>query len=116
MANEDTKRFLIERTGGESLVVEIPASWKVTFGKLHPTDGRDSYDGSGKTLRMYESDNKQRAVFTNVIAFRDLSIKVRRKVVNVEEKKFFAKKEGKQVSNEELKTTVLWVDGNEGLE
>lgn len=109
MSDEKIKQYLIERSGGEQLVVTIPSSWKVTFGALHP-GGRENYDG--QVLRMYESQNQQRAVFTNVRSFRDLSIKIKRRIVNVDEKKEFMKRQGKEMSSSEVKVQEIWVDAN----
>jgi hypothetical protein len=57
--------------------VTVPEDWKVTFGPVAPGAGK--YAGGGElALRFYESDTKQRAIFTDVQSFRDLSIPVQR--------------------------------------
>lgn len=66
-----TRTLLIEDQDGE-IRVTIPETWKVTLGALQP--GMDH----SPTLRIYEAENKQRAMFRNVVCFRDLSIKVER--------------------------------------
>ena len=58
--------------------MEIPDSWKVTYGPVSP--GSKSY-GDGNALRVYENETKQRAIFLNVVSFRDLSIPVQRLLV-----------------------------------
>lgn len=58
--------------------MDIAESWKVTYGPVSP--GAKSY-GSGNALRVYESDTKQRAIFLDVVSFRDLSIPVKRLLV-----------------------------------
>lgn len=72
-----TIKYLVNAQGGE-FVIEIPASWKVTFGAVNP--------GAGPTgrhelhcMRVYEGE-KVRGVFCDVRGFRDLSIPLARKV------------------------------------
>jgi hypothetical protein len=66
------------KTRNERLRIRVPADWKVTFGPVSPGS---KFGGSGElALRFYESDTKQRAIFTDVISFRDLSIPVQRLV------------------------------------
>lgn len=56
--------------------VQIPASWKVTYGNLHGGAAKmgTNYDSHyGHVLRIYESNDKQRAVFPGVISFIDVT-------------------------------------------
>jgi hypothetical protein len=66
------------RMQGDRFRIDIPANFKVTFGSLTP----GSKYGGAMALRVYESETKQRAVFTDVVSFRDLSIPVRKYVKN----------------------------------
>ena len=60
------------------LRITVPEDWKVTFGPVSPGG---KYGGGGElALRFYESDTKQRAIFTDVVSFRDLSIPVQRQL------------------------------------
>lgn len=73
---DETTRTLEVRTRHEGVFqIEIPVSWKITFGKVNPGGHHDSL-----ALRVYESDDKQRGCFTDVVSFRDLSIPFRRRV------------------------------------
>ena len=76
MAKATDDRTLLVKTKHEELRVTIPADYKVTFGPVQP--GRPDYD-NGNCLRIYESETKQRAVFVNVVSFRDLSIPVQKR-------------------------------------
>ena len=67
---EETKTYLVKRSG-ETLKVTVPAKWKVTYAPVQPGDLH-----SGNCLRFYESDKQQRAIFTDVKSFLDLSIGV----------------------------------------
>jgi len=102
MTKATDDRVLLVRTTDEELRVTIPADFKVTYGRVQP--GARGYD-EGYCLRIYESDTKQRAVFVNVVSFRDLSIPVQRRVKTV---KNSAKSKRDSKGNAELsdKTTV----------
>lgn len=72
-------RYLVKAAEGE-FIIEIPASWKITFGFVNPAKSGDSYGrGEGHCLRVYEGE-KLRAVYADVRGFRDLSIPLARKV------------------------------------
>jgi hypothetical protein len=75
--------YMIEFAGGKQKRVTVPAEWKVTFGPLAP--GSKGYENNGEKglcLRMYENQSQQRAVFTKVASFRDMSIHVEERVVH----------------------------------
>ena len=80
-----TKTYLMEVKGGKLRRVTVPSSWKVTFGPLVPSEVRH---GEVRTfaLRFYESEQQQRAVFTDVIAFRDVSLPVEERVTKIKQK------------------------------
>jgi len=78
-ATVETRVLLVERSRSERFKIEVPADWKVTFGS--PGGNRGGFPDEGKELRIYEAENKQRACFTGVRSFRDLSIPVTRLVV-----------------------------------
>ena len=70
----DIKQFLV-RTSKQTFRVAIPSTWKVTFGPTGPPrDAGYERHQRGWVLRFYEAENRQRACFTNVIEFYDLSI------------------------------------------
>lgn len=75
--------YYVQRMDGNDQKVTVPASWKVTFGPIHP--GKNGHDSGKPALRFYESNTKQRMVITNVMSFRDCSIKVEEKRVNVKQ-------------------------------
>lgn len=57
----------------EKIRITIQSDWKVTFGKFEPNV--QGHDNTG-TLRLYETKEKQRACFRNVISFWDESIQI----------------------------------------
>lgn len=70
-------RYLVQQQSAD-FVIEVPASWKLTFGMVNPGSemGRS---GSLHCLRVYEGE-KVRAVYCDIKGFRDLSIPMARKV------------------------------------
>lgn len=78
---KELKVYLLEFKGGTKKRITIPADYKVTFGPLVP--GSKSHNGHDSLcLRIYETKEKQRAVFTNVMSFRDQSIPVSERIVH----------------------------------
>ena len=72
------KEYLIQRHN-DCLKIKVPEDWKVTFGPVAVTQQKNHGRGS-LCLRFYESDTKQRAIFTDVVSFRDCSIPVEKLV------------------------------------
>lgn len=64
----DSLTYHIEFIDREPIRVTIPASWKITFGAVVPgKEGGAQYGSFG--LRIWETADKQRAVFPNVTRF-----------------------------------------------
>lgn len=74
------ERTLLVECRKEKFKITIPADWKVTFGK--PMGKQYESDPDARELRIYEAETKQRACFTGVLSFRDLSIPMVRLVVS----------------------------------
>ena len=101
-----TTRTLLVKTRGETLKIDVPAEWKITFGPLSQRGYED-----GNALRLYEAETKQRAVFTNVLWFRDLSIPVKRLIHSkAGESSWTDDGEGNTSEKRSVKTTVVEVD------
>lgn len=66
----DETTYEIETSRGNYRIT-IPSTWKVTYGPVSP----GKYTEGGNALRIYEDDKRQRAMFTNVTSFRDMSLK-----------------------------------------
>jgi hypothetical protein len=74
---DDVLSYYVSTGRGEDFVLQIKASWKLTFGAVNPggqMSGRDMH-----CLRIWEGE-KMRAVFCDVRGFRDLSLPLARKV------------------------------------
>lgn len=70
-------RRLRFKAHGETYEVDIPDSWKVTFGYFNP-GGSGGYHDKSTALRIYEAQDRQRMCFLGVSEFRDLSIPIRK--------------------------------------
>lgn len=101
------KTYLLD-TGREQMQIDIPDDWKVTYGPVTP--GAKSYGGAEYALRIYETESKQRAIFTNVKSFRDLSIPVRRLVTSVEGSRSWSEDENRTLDNVEINRSSEWVE------
>ncbi len=112
---EETRTLLITLKNGDEIQIDIPTSWKVTYGYVQT--GFTSKDGRTvpMALRIYETDKHQRAIFTDVASFRDMSIPIRVKKVSVQEKAGFMECEGVRKRTIFQASTVNWVnpDSNE---
>ena len=96
MSEQEMITYIIEHDNGRRSRITVPATWKVTFGPA--VKGFNAGDGHNRrvpmALRFYESDTKQRAIFTDVKSFRDSSIKVEKEEVKTQEKEGFIEYEG----------------------
>ncbi len=79
-AKEATLTIIMGCKNGSLRRVTFPANWKITFGSVNP--GGKVYDPAnhGLCLRLYENKDKQRAVFTDVMWFRDEALPVTERV------------------------------------
>ncbi len=76
--DEGKKTYICTLRNGELRKVTVPANWKTTFGPTAPFSGKNTDYNHGLALRFYEGSSKDnlRAVFTDVVAFRDDSLEV----------------------------------------
>lgn len=70
-------RYLVTSSTGD-FVIEIPNTWKVTFGAVNPGATKGYSGGELHCMRVYEG-TKLRGVYCDVRSFRDLSIPMARK-------------------------------------
>ena len=73
-------QYLVTTATGE-FVIELPPTFKVTFGAVNPGGNPQGMSGRDlHCLRVWESKDKLRAVFCDVRGIRDLSIPLARKI------------------------------------
>lgn len=88
----ELRSFILELTNGNLRRIKIPADWKVTYGAVCPPRKGNSKSGyavethAGWThaLRVYEGTH-QRAIYTDVVSFRDESIPMEERVTQVKQ-------------------------------
>lgn len=109
---DEEKTYLIEFENGRRQKITVPESWKVTFGPA--ARGANGDKKLGRTmplaLRFYESDTKQRAIFTDVISFRDTSIKIEEERIDTQRKDGYVECEGKRKGVTFQAESRQWVD------
>lgn len=111
----DEKTYIINFKNGTKQRITVPSDWKVTFG---PAAAGNRSDGSGGrimplALRFYESKDKQRAIFTDVVSFRDTSIKIEEEKVNIQEKDGYMECDGARKRTTFQVKTKEWIDPDE---
>lgn len=77
--------YLLYMKDGSLKKVTVPADWSVTFGALYP--GKEG--NMGKTGLRFWKGKVQKAVFTEVEAFRDTSIKIEERVTTTKQETFY---------------------------
>lgn len=103
----ETRVIEIERRD-ERLRVTIPASAKITYGKVNPGE---KYGDGLCALRIYEgSANNQRAIFLGVTSFRDTSYTLQRLAVAEEGSREWEKDDGGTSLSERLTRRAEWED------
>lgn len=108
--------YLLELKNGNQRRLTVPSNWTVTFGPTVPFEAKSGgrYDNCW-ALRLYEGSTKSklRAIFTDVVSFRDMGIKVLEKQVRVKRSTIqkASHKGGKSVEVEAR--MEAWVDPDE---
>lgn len=111
----DMTTYLIEFKNGKRQRITVPSSWKVTFGPAAAGANSAKYVGEGRApmplaLRFYEAENRQRAIFTDVLNFRDTSIKIEEEQINTQEKQGYVEVDGKRKATSFRAETRDWVN------
>lgn len=81
------KTYILELKGGDTRKITIPAHWRLTYGNVLPYQGKDARHQMEHriALRVYDgSKDNLRAVYTDVVAFRDADIGTLEKRVKVQ--------------------------------
>jgi len=118
MKKEEKVTYLVERSDGSRFKITVPEDWKVTFGPAVTSQSKNPHlpQYAGKipmALRFYESETKQRAIFTNVVSFRDISIPLFIEKINLQEKDGYYECDGVRKATTFQAKTREWKDANE---
>ena len=104
--------YLITHEDKTERKITVPSDWKVTFGPA----AKGMYKSGTQNfkvplaLRFYEAETKQRAIFTDVVSFRDLSIETEVKKISTQEKRGFMECDGERKATTFQATTEEWVN------
>lgn len=73
---DDVREYIVKSKDLGIFKIKIPSSYKITYSKVIPKASPQYSDSPDYCLRIYEADNKQRAVLNNVVYFRDCSLEI----------------------------------------
>lgn len=108
------KTYLIEFQNGKRQKITVPDNWKVTYGPAvkgnYASSAHEQRYKMPMALRFYESDDKQRAIFTDVVGFRDMSIKIEEEEIKVQEKDGYVECDGMRKRTTFQAKTREWVN------
>lgn len=111
MPEQEMKTYLVEFKNGTKQKITVPANWKVTFG---PAAKGNRGDRTGLqmplALRFYESEVKQRAIFTDVVSFRDTSINIEEMKIEIQEKEGYMECDGVKKKTTFQAKATSWVN------
>ena len=121
---KDNRTYLLEMYDGSKRKITVPAKWKVTFGPAAiPRTGLKGknvpQNAIGKmpmAIRFYEPKDQQRAIFTDVINFRDMSIPILEERVEVKTKRGTLSVDGANRNVSMNATIKQWLNPDEDSE
>lgn len=108
----ETKTYLIEFASGKKQKVTVPEDWKVTFGPAAVGISKEARmtNKIPLAIRFYEGNEKQRAIFTDVVNFRDMSIQIEEERIDVQQKEGYMECEGTRKGVTFQATSRQWVN------
>lgn len=113
----EEKTYIIECEDKTKKKITVPADWKVTFGPAVKGNNSGTRNpGAPKipmALRFYETETKQRAIFTDVVSFRDASIKIEVEKIKTEEKEGYMECDGVRKKTLFQASVKEWVNPDE---
>ena len=116
----DNRTYLLEMNDGSKRKITVPSAWKVTFGPaVVATRNTSTNKFSGRipmAIRFYESKDQQRAIFTDVINFRDMSIPILEERVEVKTKRGTLSVDGANRNVSMNATIKQWLNPDEDNE
>lgn len=83
-STEATRTYEVVTTDG-TFRIDVPANAKITYGPVIGVGGKAAFDGrgDGNSLRIWEGEKIQRALFLGVKSFRDCSMPMKVKAVRL---------------------------------
>jgi hypothetical protein len=119
MSEQEMKTYILTHEDGTIRKVTVPADWKVTFGPavkgLNASNKPAQHYKIPMALRFYESDTKQRAIFTDIVSFRDEAIKIQEQVVKRQEKDGYMECDGVRKRTVFTAEVKEWINPDEAV-
>ena len=87
--SEGTTTYLLNMKDGTKQKITCPTRWTVTFGPLVPGSKDHNVNSIGATSLRFREGQHQKAVFTGVESFRDMSIGIEVEINKTQQETFF---------------------------
>lgn len=88
--------YLLNMNDGSRQKITCPTEWTVTFGPLMPGAKDPNYNGHKAIALRIRDGQRQKAVFTNVESFRDMSMEIEQEVTKTKEETFYRDEGGEK--------------------
>jgi hypothetical protein len=92
----DMTTYLLLMNDGTRQKITCPTEWTVTFGPLMPGSQNKDYNSHKSIALRVRDGQRQKAVFTNVESFRDMSMAIEAEVSKTKEETFFREEDGEK--------------------
>lgn len=113
-SDTSVRTYEIEFSNGSAIRVDIPETYKVTYGPIigpgSAKSGGTAAYGGGNAFRAWENENRQRLLFTDVVRFRDISLPMQRRAVRKFGTEIWMADDGKWTGQKSLEVQKSWVD------
>jgi len=93
---EDMTTYLLIMNNGTRQKITCPTAWTVTFGPLMPGSKEREYNGHKAIALRIRDGQRQKAVFTEVESFRDMSMEIETEVTKTKEETFYRDEGGEK--------------------
>lgn len=93
---ENMTTYLLLMNDGTRQKITCPTAWTVTFGPLMPGAKDPNYNGHKAIALRIRDGQRQKAVFTNVESFRDMSMAIETEVTKTKEETFYRDEDGEK--------------------
>lgn len=111
MTDETTRTYEVVTKDG-AFRIDVPAGSRITFGPVVSVAGKPSYGDGGMSLRIWEGKELQRALFLNVLSFRDCSMPMKVRAVRMFGADDWVKDDGQWTGKKADLVEKGWVDSD----
>lgn len=109
VSSEAKTTYLLIMKDGSKQKITCPTKWSITFGPLCP--GTKDFNGSSATSLRFRDGSHQKAVFTGVESFRDMSIGIEEEINKTQQETFYKHDENGEEKQVIVEGTVKeWIN------